>query len=70
MNPTLKPSLKSEIQYFIRELKGQMKENKSEMKSLATKSYFSEAAHLESVNCTTEYVIDELEAILKYNKTP
>ena len=56
------------VKEFISELKGQVKENAAEMrdhaKGLGRESY-AEAAHLDSINTCLDYVISELNSIVK-----
>jgi hypothetical protein len=59
------------IKEFIVELKGQIKENASEMRYHAkglTRGSYAEAAHLDSVNECLDYVVDALQAIVAESK--
>lgn len=55
------------VKEFIKDLKAQQRENAKEMKYFAKgacRSSYAEAAHLDSVNDTLDYVITELNVIV------
>lgn len=59
-----------DIKAFIKELKGQVKENEKEMRYHARgrdRNSYAEAAHLDSVNSCLDYVISELNSIVNNN---
>lgn len=56
--------------YLVREFKGEIQENRKEIKENIKCEEYSEAAHLQAVNDVLDYVIDRLEnEIINSNNT-
>jgi len=59
------------VKELIKEIKGQQRENKTEMRYYLrglTRESFAEAAHLDSVNDTFDYILEQLETIVTHSK--